>query len=150
MTKYRLTADISSFIGRVMPNFFIRDCRVVFFISSILAAPYSPPTCQLVAWSTFKICCLSFSSRVLIFDHPLVLFLGNQSPFVKRLPEAKITALSIIFFIIPRHFRVSYMQLTDRPLIWMIPWFYALFWLCIFAQNAAFVMLIQNYLNFKE
>jgi hypothetical protein len=51
-------------LGREIPSFCMRNCRVGRFIPSRAAAPFGPAKTQLVCARTDRICLLSISSRV--------------------------------------------------------------------------------------
>src|SRR5678816_3440822 len=50
--------------GRAIPSFLIRDCNVVRFIPSLMAAPFGPPTIHSASLKARMICSRSACSKV--------------------------------------------------------------------------------------
>ena len=84
--------------ARRMPSLFILASNVVGFSPNFSAAPPEPLTRQDVSSNTLRMCSLSSSIRVGIFDlRTSISSRGNQSPISSLLPRLITNARSIIF-----------------------------------------------------
>ncbi len=96
-----VTRNIRFYCLRLISNFLILDSNVDGLMSKILAAPFSPRTCQLVISKTAMMFSLSLSSKVRWCKAPDFtaipsLVVGSQSPNSSCFPELIINALSTV------------------------------------------------------